>query len=157
MKKQNNSSVPASKSSIPSFAIYTDGACDPNPGRGGWAALLKTGKVEKILSGNDLKTTNNRMELTAAVEALRALNCPSVVNFYTDSNYLKRGITEWLPQWKQRKWQRKTGVLANIDLWKALDQAIVPHKITWHWVKGHGINPNNQKVDKIARQEIKKI
>ena len=157
MKIVNNLLFPGSKKSNQSVVIYTDGACDPNPGSGGWAALLRAGKFEKILSGSALQTTNNRMELTAAVEAFRTLNHPNVVDFYTDSNYLKRGITEWLPQWKLRNWRRKTGALANIDLWKALDQATTPHKITWHWVKGHSNNPDNQKVDRIARQAIKRI
>ena len=157
MQLQSNSTTSGVKTRNTSVIIFTDGACDPNPGTGGWAVLLRTGNTEKILTGNAMQTTNNRMELTAALEAFRALNRPSCVAFFTDSTYLKRGITEWLPKWKQRNWQRKTGALANIDLWKALDHATSPHKITWHWVKGHSINPDNQKVDRLAKQAIRRI
>ncbi|HEX2981598.1 MAG TPA: ribonuclease HI, partial [Anaerolineaceae bacterium] len=122
---------------LPQVTIYTDGACEPNPGPGGWAALLRFGEQEKELSGYDPKTTNNRMELTAAVEALHALKRPCVVTFYTDSEYLRRGITEWLPGWERRGWQRKGGSLANVDLWQALSAAVKPHRIDWHWLRGH--------------------
>lgn len=134
--------------------IYTDGACDPNPGPGGWAALLRSGGQEKELSGSEPATTNNRMELTAAIRALEALNQPCQVDFYTDSEYLKRGITEWMPNWRARNWRRKGGALANVDLWKALDSAIQPHQINWHWVRGHAGNPDNQRVDGLARRAI---
>ena len=134
--------------------IYTDGACDPNPGPGGWAALLRSRGQEKELSGSEPATTNNRMELTAAIRALEALNLPCQVDFYTDSEYLKRGITEWMPNWRARNWHRKGGALANVDLWKALDSAIQPHQINWHWVRGHAGNPDNQRVDGLARQAI---
>lgn len=134
--------------------IYTDGACDPNPGPGGWAALLRSRGQEKELSGSEPATTNNRMELTAAIRALEALNQPCQVDFYTDSEYLKRGITEWMPNWRARNWRRKGGALANVDLWKALDSAIQPHQINWHWVRGHAGNPDNQRVDGLARQAI---
>jgi ribonuclease HI len=134
--------------------IYTDGACDPNPGPGGWAALLRSRGQEKELSGSEPATTNNRMELTAAIQALEALNLPCQVDFYTDSEYLKRGITEWMPNWRARNWRRKGGALANVDLWKALDSAIQPHQINWHWVRGHAGNPDNQRVDGLARQAI---
>jgi ribonuclease HI len=134
--------------------IYTDGACDPNPGPGGWAALLRSRGQEKELSGSEPATTNNRMELTAAIRALEALNLPCQVDFYTDSEYLKRGITEWMPNWRARNWRRKGGALANVDLWKALDSAIQPHQINWHWVRGHAGNPDNQRVDGLARQAI---
>ena len=136
--------------------IYTDGACNPNPGPGGWAALLRYGKNKKEIYGSSRQTTNNRMELIAAIKALNALKFPSKVEFYTDSNYLKRGITEWLPNWRARNWHRKGGKLANIDLWKALDKAIQPHKIEWHWVKGHAGNRDNQRVDYLARKAIPK-
>ncbi len=132
--------------------IYTDGACDPNPGPGGWAALLRSGKQEKEISGSEVNTTNNRMELTAAIEALRALKQPCRVIFYTDSEYLKRGITEWLPGWRRRQWRRKGGALANIDLWQALDAALQPHQIDWHWVRGHAGHPENERVDQLARE-----
>jgi ribonuclease HI len=109
------------QSSIPYVRIYTDGACDPNPGPGGWAALLQSGEHEKILTGSQQDTTNNRMELTAALRALEALKRPSRVEIYTDSEYLRRGITEWLPGWRRRNWRRKGGELKNVDLWQALD------------------------------------
>ena len=136
--------------------IYTDGACDPNPGPGGWAALLKFGSSEKVLAGSEPDTTNNRMELTAALRALEALTRPCRVDFYTDSEYLRRGITEWMPRWQARNWRRKSGALANVDLWQALDQAIQRHEIEWHWVRGHAGNPDNQRVDRLARAAIQK-
>jgi ribonuclease HI len=134
--------------------IYTDGACDPNPGPGGWAALLIYGSQEKTLTGNEFDTTNNRMELTAALEALGELKDPSQVDFYTDSQYLKRGITEWIPNWRARNWRRKGGKLANVDLWQALDKAIQIHQIKWHWVRGHAGDRYNQRVDYLARKSI---
>jgi ribonuclease HI len=141
---------------LPNVTIYTDGACDPNPGPGGWAALLKFASREKILTGAALDSTNNRMELTAAIQALEALNRPCQVFFYTDSEYVKKGITEWMPSWKARNWRRKGGKLANIDLWQALDKAIQPHEIDWRWVRGHAGNPDNNRVDRLARQAIQK-
>ena len=134
--------------------IYTDGARRGNPGPGGWAALLRTGDRESILSGSSRRTTNNRMELTAAVEALKALKKPCKVYFYTDSNYVKRGVTEWLSAWKSRKWKRKGGELANVDLWQALDRAMQPHKISWRWVRAHAGQRDNERVDHLARQAI---
>lgn len=141
---------------LPHVIIYSDGACDPNPGPGGWAALLRFGNVEKVLTGSDPATTNNRMELTAAIEALRALKKPCQVDFYTDSEYLKRGISEWLPGWQSRKWRRKSGSLANLELWQALAAAIDGHQIRWHWVRGHASDPLNQRVDRLARRAIRK-
>ena len=134
--------------------IFTDGACDPNPGPGGWAALLKIGKHQKIMTGSESNTTNNRMELVAAIRALQALKDPCKIVFFTDSQYLKKGITEWMPQWQKRNWRRKGGVLANIDLWQELATAIQPHKINWHWVRGHAGNRENQLVDRLAKQSI---
>jgi ribonuclease HI len=134
--------------------IYTDGACDPNPGPGGWAALLIYGSQEKTLTGSEFDTTNNRMELTAAIQALGGLKDPSQVEFYTDSQYLKLGITEWIPNWRARNWRRKGGKLANVDLWQALDKAIRTHQINWHWVKAHAGDRNNQRVDNLARKSI---
>ncbi len=134
--------------------IYTDGACDPNPGPGGWAAVLRYGDHEKVLTGAEAETTNNRMELTAAVQAFRVLKRPCRVNFFTDSEYLKKGITEWMPAWRARQWKRKGGALANVDLWKELDAAARQHQIQWHWVRGHAGNPTNQRVDQLARQAI---
>ncbi len=140
---------------LPRVTIYTDGACEPNPGSGGWAALLQFGKHEKKLSGAELHTTNNRMELTAAAQALRALIEPCRVEFYTDSEYLRRGITEWLPDWRRRGWKRKSGKLANIDLWQALEASLQEHEITWHWVRGHAGNQYNQQVDRMARKAMR--
>lgn len=137
---------------LPVVTIYTDGACDPNPGPGGWAALLRFGEREKELFGSEAQTTNNRMELTAAVQALLALKRPCRVFLYTDSEYLKRGITEWLPAWRRRGWKRKGGALKNADLWQALEAACQPHQITWRWVKGHVGNPDNERVDRLATQ-----
>ena len=141
---------------MPKITIYSDGSCDPNPGPGGWAALLKSGNREKELHGSERDTTNNRMELTAALRALEQLKRASQIDFYTDSEYLRRGITEWMPRWKERNWRRKGGALANVDLWQALDKAIQQHKITWHWVRGHTGNPSNERVDRLARQSIPK-
>jgi ribonuclease HI len=140
---------------LPTVTIYTDGACDPNPGPGGWAAILRFKDQEKVLKGSEEQTTNNRMELTAAIQALRSLKGPCKINLYTDSEYLKRGITEWLPNWRARNWRRKGGVLKNKDLWQALDKAIQPHTIDWFWVRGHAGNRNNQRVDYLARKQIR--
>lgn len=136
--------------------IYTDGACDPNPGPGGWAALLIYNKREQTLTGSERQTTNNRMELTAAIEALKALKKPSQIEFFTDSQYLRLGITDWIPNWRARDWRRKGGKLANVDLWQALDKYIQDHQINWHWVRGHSGNRNNQRVDRLARNSIKR-
>ncbi len=140
---------------LPKVTIYTDGACEPNPGQGGWAALLLFGKHEKELVGSEKQTTNNRMELTAAVSALSALQDACQVDLYTDSEYLRRGITEWLPDWRRRGWKRKTGQLKNIDLWQALEACLAEHKITWHWVRGHAGNQFNQRVDSLARKAMR--
>lgn len=136
--------------------IYTDGACDPNPGPGGWAALLIYNKREQTLTGSERQTTNNRMELTAAIEALKSLKKPSQVEFFTDSQYLRLGITDWIPNWRARNWRRKGGKLANVDLWQALDKYIQDHQINWHWVRGHSGNRNNQRVDRLARNSIQR-
>jgi ribonuclease HI len=135
--------------------IYTDGACEPNPGPGGWAALLRSGPHEKTLTGSEDHTTNNRMELTAALQALEALKGPSRVDLYTDSEYLRRGITEWLPAWRRRGWRRKGGALKNVDLWQALDYALQRHQVTWHWVRGHAGHRENEMVDRLAREAIR--
>jgi ribonuclease HI len=139
---------------LPRVTIYTDGACDPNPGPGGWAVLLLFDRREKILSGSEPETTNNRMELTAAIQALQALKGPSQVDFFTDSQYLRLGITEWMPNWRARSWRRKGGKLANVDLWQSLDQAIQEHQINWRWVRGHSGDRYNQRVDYLAREAI---
>jgi ribonuclease HI len=139
---------------LPHVSIYTDGACDPNPGPGGWAALLQSKGHEKVLTGNSAATTNNRMELTAAIQALQALREPCLVDIYTDSEYLKRGIAEWLEGWRRRGWRRKEGALANADLWQTLDQVMQKHQISWHWVKAHAGNRDNQRVDYLAKAAI---
>ena len=139
---------------LPSVVIYTDGACDPNPGPGGWAALLLYNTHEKVLTGAENPSTNNRMELTAAIRALQSLKRPCTVTLYTDSEYLKRGITEWLPNWRKRGWRRKGGALANVELWQALDAALQPHRVDWRWVRGHAGQPLNERVDRLARQAI---
>jgi len=134
--------------------IYSDGSCLGNPGKGGWAALVREGTTERILTGNETKSTNNRMELTAALKALESLSASRRVDFYTDSQYLRRGITEWLPGWRARGWKRKGGKLANVELWQGLERAIERHQIRWHWVKGHSTNKDNQRVDKLAREAM---
>ncbi|MEA3350078.1 MAG: ribonuclease HI [Chloroflexota bacterium] len=144
----------------PHVTIYTDGACSGNPGPGGWGALLIYGNHEKELSGSAPDTTNNRMEMTAALEAINALKRNCRVDLYTDSEYLKNGITKWIVGWKKRGWKRGTDKkpkpLANTDLWQSLDEAIQSHQITWHWVRGHAGHEENERVDKLARQAIPK-
>ncbi|HCU56946.1 MAG TPA: ribonuclease HI [Anaerolineaceae bacterium] len=139
----------------PQVVVYTDGACLGNPGPGGWGVILKYGSHEKTLSGYEKDTTNNRMELQAALEALRALTEPCLVTLFTDSEYLKKGITEWMPGWKRRNWRRKGGKLANVDLWMKLDEEIQRHEIHWQWVRGHAGNVLNERVDQLARGAIK--
>lgn len=141
---------------LPVVEIFTDGACDPNPGPGGWAAILRFGDHERELTGSEAESTNNRMELTAAIEALCALKRPCRVDLYTDSEYLKRGITEWLENWRARDWRRKGGKLANADLWQALDAEVRKHQVEWHWVRGHAGHPENQRADRLARGAIPK-
>lgn len=136
--------------------IYTDGGCEPNPGRGGWAAILVAGGHLKEISGAENDTTNNRMELTAAIRALESLKKKCVVNLYTDSQYLKQGVTEWMPNWKRRNWNRKGGELKNIDLWQSLDELIQNHIIHWHWVKGHAGHPENERCDQLVSRAINK-
>ncbi len=138
----------------PLVKIYSDGACEPNPGPGGWAALLRFGSVEKEISGGEEQTTNNRMELTAALKALQTLKRPCQVDFFTDSQYLRKGVTEWMEGWRKRGWKRKDGQLANVDLWQSLDQEISRHEINWHWVRGHSGHPENERVDQLATQAI---
>jgi len=136
--------------------IYTDGSCQGNPGPGGWGAILRYGRREREISGGEKDTTNNRMELRAALEALRALTEPCRVVLYTDSEYLKKGITLWMPNWKRRNWRRKGGKLANVDLWMKLDEEIARHEVHWRWVKGHAGNTLNERVDQLARNAIPK-
>jgi ribonuclease HI len=142
----------------PEITIYTDGGADPNPGAGGWAAVLldpASGKVRE-LSGGEPRATNNRMELTAAIRALEALKVPCRVRLFTDSQYLRKGITEWLPGWIARGWRRKDGELQNEDLWRRLAELIGEHEIRWDWVKGHAGNRWNERADQLATLEIRK-
>lgn len=141
---------------LPFVEIYTDGACSGNPGPGGWAAILRSGGREKVIFDGEAETTNNRMEIKAALMALRALNKPSKVLFHTDSSYLLNGATSWLPDWKNRNWKRKHGQLQNIDLWKEMDEELAKHEVEWVWVKGHAGNPLNERVDALARRAIPK-
>lgn len=138
--------------------IYTDGACSGNPGPGGWGAVLISGEYRKELHGSARETTNNRMELTAAIEALKALHAPSRVDLHTDSTYLKKGISEWLPGWKQNNWQRRSGKrwlpVKNVDLWKQLDALTGAHEIRFHWVRGHNGHVENERCDELARDAI---
>ena len=138
----------------PDVLIYTDGACDPNPGPGGWAALILFGIHRKEMTGSEEFTTNNRMELMAALKALEAMTKPQQVSLFTDSQYLHLGITEWMPAWIKRGWRRKGGQLANIELWQALQKEVQKHQIEWHWVKGHAGNPNNERVNWLAQKAI---
>jgi ribonuclease HI len=140
----------------PRVTVYTDGSCWGNPGPGGWAVVLKSGRHQREISGGERDTTNNRMELRAALEALRSLTKSCQVTLYTDSEYLKKGITEWMPGWKRRNWRRKGGVLANADLWMKLDEEISRHEVNWRWVRGHAGNPLNERVDRLAKKAIPK-
>ncbi|REH36962.1 ribonuclease HI [Paraperlucidibaca baekdonensis] len=135
--------------------IYTDGACRGNPGPGGWGALLRSGVHEKSISGYEPATTNNRMELTAALMALRALKSPSRVVLWTDSEYLRKGMSEWLPGWQARGWKTAAKQpVKNADIWQALIVAAEPHVVDWRWVKGHAGDPGNEAVDKLATEAI---
>ena len=133
--------------------IFTDGACSGNPGPGGWGALLICEGVEREICGGEAATTNNRMELRAAIEAISALKRPSTVRLSTDSTYLKDGITRWISKWKRNGWRtaaRKP--VKNIDLWRRLDQVMAGHDIEWTWVRGHSGHPENERADRLARQ-----
>ena len=134
--------------------IYTDGGCVPNPGRGGWAALVHYPDRDIELSGAENDSTNNRMELTAAINALESLTGSPLVQVFTDFEYVKKGITEWLPNWRNRGWKRKGGTLANQDLWMRLDTLTQKFQIEWKWVRGHSGNVLNEKVDRLVRQAI---
>jgi len=132
--------------------IHTDGACLGNPGRGGWAALMRYGAHEKELSGGEAHSTNNRMEMMAAIMALEALTEPCAVVLHTDSQYLRQGITQWLPGWVRKHWKTASGAaVKNRDLWERLHAATQRHTIDWRWVKGHAGNPENERVDALAR------
>ncbi len=137
----------------PFVVIYTDGACRGNPGPGGWGAILTSGEKEREICGGELATTNNRMELMAAIVALETLKRPCKVELHTDSQYLRNGITEWLRGWKARGWKTAAKEpVKNEDLWRRLDEARSRHEVSWHWVKGHAGHPMNERADGLARQ-----
>lgn len=138
--------------------IYTDGSCLGNPGPGGWGAILKFNDSEKVIHGAEKDTTNNRMELKAALEAIKSVKEPCEIDLYTDSNYLRQGITEWMQNWKKNGWKTASRKpVKNVDLWQAIDDVIQSHKIDWHWVKAHNGHTENERVDKIAREAIKEL
>ncbi len=142
--------------SIPSaVTIYSDGACRGNPGPGGWGAIVRRGEEETELFGGEPQTTNNRMELTAVIRALQSLDAPRSVAVYTDSQYVQKGISEWLPAWKRRGWRtadRKP--VKNADLWRELEQAATAHRVEWHWVRGHAGHPGNERADALANRGV---
>jgi ribonuclease HI len=141
--------------SLKQVIIHSDGACEVNPGPGGWAAVLTYGRHRREISGSELATTNNRMEIQAAAEALELLKEPCQVEFHTDSQYLRKGITEWIRMWKARGWITKSRQpVKNEDLWRRLSNAAEPHRITWHWVKGHAGDEENERCDTLAVQAI---
>lgn len=142
----------------PIVEIFTDGACRGNPGPGSWAALLRYKQKEKLLSGTELSTTNNRMELMGAIQALKALKKPCQVTLSTDSQYVKKGITEWLPQWQQRAWRTANRTpVKNSDLWKELAEQAKRHEVNWEWVKGHSGHPENDRVDLLANEALDEL
>ncbi|WP_313298841.1 ribonuclease HI [Diaphorobacter sp.] len=139
--------------------IYTDGACKGNPGPGGWGVLMRSGKFEKELFGGELDTTNNRMELLAVIEALTALKRPCEVTLYLDSQYVRKGITEWIQGWKKKNWRTASGSpVKNVELWQRLDELAsnTGHKIDWRWVKGHAGDPGNERADALANMGVDK-
>ena len=139
---------------LPSVQIFTDGACRGNPGPAGWAALIRSGTREKEISGGEALTTNNRMELTAAIEALNALKRPCRVELHTDSNYVRDGITKWIHAWQRNGWRTADKKpVKNADLWQQLLDAAARHQVRWHWVKGHSGHPENDRVDALACAE----
>ncbi len=141
--------------SLPIVHIFTDGACSGNPGPGGWGAILRYGGAEKELSGGEALTTNNRMEMTAAISALEALKRPAKVELHTDSEYLRNGIMQWIHAWRRNGWKTKDRKpVKNADLWQRLEEALKPHEINWHWVKGHAGHPENERADALARAAL---
>jgi len=139
----------------PHVAIFTDGACSGNPGPGGWGAILRYGDIEKELKGGENPTTNNRMELLAAISALEALKRPAVVDLTTDSQYVRQGITSWIHNWKKNGWRTADKKpVKNVDLWQRLDAALKEHEIRWHWIKGHAGHLENERADQLARDGL---
>jgi ribonuclease HI len=144
-------------SELPQVEIFTDGACKGNPGPGGWGAILRSNGKERELSGGESPTTNNRMELMAAIEALNALTKPCRVQLWTDSNYVRDGITKWVHGWRRNGWKTADKKpVKNTELWQALLEAAAPHRIEWHWVKGHAGHPENERADALACAEAEK-
>ncbi len=139
----------ASKNDV--VTVYTDGGCEPNPGRGGWAVVMQYKGTAKELSGCEDVTTNNRMELTAAVKALEALRRPCRVSLHTDSQYLQKGVTDWIRKWKRNGWRTRNGAVKNQDLWQRLDELATKHDVEWHWVRGHAGDPLNERCDALVR------
>lgn len=135
--------------------IYTDGACSGNPGPGGFGAILQYGDTEKEINGFEAETTNNRMELLAAIEALKSLKQACIVDLYSDSTYVRQGITEWIHGWKKNGWRNAAKKpVKNVDLWQALELEAARHQVSWHWVKGHSGHPMNDRADELARNAI---
>ena len=142
----------------PGVVIFTDGACRGNPGPGGWGALLMFEGAEREIWGGEAASTNNRMELTAAIEALIALKRPCRVELHTDSQYVRNGVTQWLAMWKARGWRTMTkGAVKNEDLWRRLDEARLRHEVDWRWVRGHAGHPLNERADALARRGLEEI
>ena len=138
--------------------IYTDGGCKGNPGPGGWGAILSFGEASKELSGGEEMTTNNRMELTAAIMALEALTRPCTIDLHTDSQYVRNGITQWIKGWKAKGWKTASKQdVKNVDLWQRLDAAVQRHEVHWHWVKGHAGNELNERADQLATKAIQQF
>ena len=147
-----------SEPQLPHVVVHTDGACSGNPGPGGWAAILTFGDHEKELKGGEPNTTNNRMELMAAISALEALKRPCRVDLHTDSQYLRNGVISYLAKWKKNGWRTADKKpVKNIDLWTRLDAALAPHQIRWHWVRGHSGHDMNERADVLAREAIAEV
>ena len=138
--------------------LYTDGACRGNPGPGGWGVLLRYNGVEKVLSGGENSTTNNRMELMAAIQGLNALKKPCRVDIFTDSEYVQKGMTQWISKWRKNNWKTSDGKpIKNLDLWQELDATVSRHQVRWHWVRGHSGHPENERADELARFAIDEL
>jgi ribonuclease HI len=152
MNRQSTTEATAAEKSVD---IFTDGACSGNPGPGGWGAVLRYGGHEKEIYGGERRTTNNRMELMAAIMALESLKRPVKARIHTDSQYLRNGITEWIRKWKRNGWRTADKKpVKNVDLWQRLDAALAQHEVSWHWVRGHAGHPENERADALARRGI---